>query len=245
MRTNVIQRQAVCLIVLAVTLAAAWMRGTPVRDERMPVLPTLPDTVGEWHGADVLYCHRDSCRRVLTTPAPLPTVCPSCQGPLLTMAPAEHLLLPADATVRHKRYFLAGSDPLFVSLIITGNERSGIHRPEWCLPGQGYRVLGSRRLAVPLPNRGSLPVTLIELESGDSSRTPSAYAYWFVSRGRVTARHLERFMMITSDSIFRGVNPRWAYLSVAGVHPPESDEHVARMSEFIAGIASRMSPTAP
>jgi hypothetical protein len=174
-------------------------------------------------------------------------------GPLYAFSedvtPAELYILPADTTYARKTYGLADSprtDRILCSIILSGREKRSIHRPERCLPSQGWRIDSSQTLAVPLDSGRSLGVTalLLERPANFTNGTPfnlrSYYLYWFVGKDVTTPSNSERILMTNWDLLFHRVNQRWAYVIVSanisqdwrpdGLGP---DETLAMLKQFI------------
>jgi len=206
-------------IVLAGAMASAVGISASVMAIRVELVPPtlrteLPGNVQGWIGTDVAFCTNMIClASVPVKDAKVPGVCPECGGHLDRLSCAERNLLPADTTIVRKRYGQEGVDPVSVTVVFSGRERSSIHRPEICLVSQGFRILSDSRLSVPLTGRIPLDVQVLELESPSGGR--QSYAYWFTGgAGRETPSHVRRIFWMAADRIFRNRSSRWAYVSV-------------------------------
>jgi hypothetical protein len=124
---------------------------------------------------------------------------------------------------------------VLVSMVLSGQDMSNsIHRPERCLDAQGWTRLGSDAVQINLPNKGSFPVTRLHnrmtRKTEQGTRVTHAYSYyWFVGEREITATHWGRWLTDNSDRLLRGVNQRWAFITVTGIIPPQPDE--ARQAE--------------
>ncbi len=132
--------------------------------------------------------------------------------------------LAPDTTFARKIYTNAFGDSILVSIVLAGEDPdNSIHRPERCLPAQGWTIMDSRTVSIPLPkNRsGELKATRLHNDQdfkddrGQLHRIYNLNYYWFVGYNRLTASHLQRAAMDIHDRVFRGYNQRWAYVTVA------------------------------
>jgi hypothetical protein len=229
----------VLTLLFAATIAAVRWAGSPGRTREPTVRPELPASAGPWKGSEMLFCQNEKC--MLGFPADgisKPGECPKCGGTLERISLAEKKILPPDTTILKKLYRDEDGAEVFATVVVTGDQRASIHRPQWCLPAQGYRIEDSRVLRVPIRTGGTLDVMLLDVtgphESGRKAERPSAYAYWFVGRARTTPHHSARLLLSTMDNLLHGVNQRWAFLSVATNRSSEADRCVERIERFIA-----------
>jgi EpsI family protein len=132
--------------------------------------------------------------------------------------------LAADTTFARRLYSNAFGDHILVSIVLAGEDPdNSIHRPERCLPAQGWTVVDSRMVTVNSPAlpSGQLKVTRlhnqrkIEDEKGSSHTLYNLNYYWFVGYTAVTPSHIDRALMDIRDRVTKGYNQRWAYVTVA------------------------------
>lgn len=212
----------------------------------------------DWVGYDVLFCHNKTCGRSwLKKDLPVNEdgeyICPRdykdnpCGGKLHAMAYGEWDNLPKDTTIFKKQYFNLNQSNLtaFCAVVLSGKDRSSIHRPQLCLVGQGNEIVSSTVIEVPLPGRKPLKVMVLNLikDSPRGGKYFSYYAYWFVGKDRETPHHIERMVWMGIDRIFRNVAHRWAYISVSGERPdPENDEaHHAIIRDVVGKLYPQIS----
>ncbi len=162
---------------------------------------------------------------------------------------AELSILPPDTTFARKTYGIPGSnevDRILCSIVLSGREKRSIHRPERCLPGQGWSIRESQTVDVPLASGHPLAVTAlllgrpVTLRNGRASSLEAYYLYWYVGRRVSTPYSFERVMLTNWDLIVHRTNQRWAYVIVSanimrGLEPnglgPE--ETLGRLKTFI------------
>jgi hypothetical protein len=201
--------------------------------------PTLPATVGEWS---------------------------SEKG---EMSGPEKQILPPDTGFARRNYWRnrkAGaneptnpkrpSDPqerIYCTLVLEGRDATSIHRPQVCLEGQGWKLqnLPSRRINIP-QSGGDLAVAFLlgaqDFALPDAKtkiRQQMVFAYWFVSKDRVTDSHWLRLITNTKDRLLNNRSHRWAYflLSSPVEYPadgqswePNQQKAINLICEFIADL---------
>ena len=153
----------------------------------------LPDSLGEWY---------------------------EWKGRDAEVTQKERETLGHETQFARKVYTNTEGDAIFVSIVLAGSDmNTSIHRPERCLPAQGYTMMDSRRLKVDLPS-GPLTITRLHnmrplnIESHPGLTEYSLNYYWFVGSTETTADHVERNLMDIRDRLFHGYNQPWAYVTV-------------------------------
>lgn len=164
---------------------------------------------------------------------------------------AEKEILPPDTELAKMSYRRAGGgEMLQASLVLSGRDRTSIHRPEVCLVGQGWNIARSEAREISLQNGEKIAVSLLEISreaddgGGSRRRIRGYYAYWFIGPRSTTPDNLTRILGTAWTNVARGENPRWAYAAAmavvgedlfAGGRSPE--ETLASMEAWIAGAA--------
>jgi EpsI family protein len=185
---------------------------------------TLPNVVGMWIGDDAAITQKE----------------------LDTLA--------KDTQFVRKIYTGPERDQIFVSIVLSGDDMTNsIHRPERCLPAQGWIVQSSSRRTIPVPGGKLLQATKLKnmqvVETPDKRRFTlnNLDYYWFIGYRDMTASHLKRTEIDLRDRILGGYNQRWAYITVAAnvtqglARPERTEEQTAEMIEqFIQQLAPRL-----
>jgi hypothetical protein len=207
----------------------------------------LPERIQTWTGDEVRYCQNVEHRSVyLLSSIPSRDVCPDCGGELYMMSIDERRVLPDDTVILKKQYQQTQRSPVTASIVLSGADRSSIHRPQLCLTGQGQEIVREWVHTVPLEGRGPLKVVVLDmlrkgrLPDGQAFEQNFYYAYWFVGKGRETHSHLMRMFFMATDRIFFNLAHRWAYISVSGVRDG-AGQYVAEIDEFIQAMYPEMS----
>ncbi len=158
-------------------------------------------------------------------PAPLPAFLGAdWVGQDVPVSAVERAILPPDTGYARKNYVSVQdrTHQVYLSIVLSGRDRTSIHRPELCLVGQGWTIQGRRAHAFRYPGPGpaSIPATVLRVERevtprpGQRMVVPSLVAYWFVGRGRVVATSWERVLWGTIDRLRHLQGHRWAYVVV-------------------------------
>ena len=93
-----------------------------------------------------------------------------------------------------------------------GTDRTSIHKPEYCLTSQGWRIVGQETIQVPIPKPRPYSLRARKFLTSRVARTPSGraqplsgvYLFWFVADGRLAAGHFERIAWMTWDLLRTG-----------------------------------------
>lgn len=166
----------------------------------------------------------------------------------------ERDTLAKDTQFVRKIYTGPERDQIYVSIVLSGEDMTNsIHRPERCLPAQGWNVRSSSKRIIQITGAKSLEVTKLQntqvVETTDKRRFTlnNLNYYWFIGYNEMTASHLTRTGIDLRDRIMSGFNQRWAYVTVAatvtqGIARPErTEEETAEMVEkFIQQLAPRL-----
>ncbi len=164
---------------------------------------------------------------------------------------AELIILPGDTEFARKVYRDARSD-ILCSIVLSGGERRSIHRPEACLPGQGWTVRGGEVVNIPLTDGRDLDVMKLSLVRqvavgpGKTINVRSLYLYWFVGHDVMTPYHGRRVFLTSWDRVVRNINHRWAYVIVSAtvtdnLRPNGLDE--AQTLEMLKDFTAEIAPT--
>jgi len=184
----------------------------------------------------------------------LPNVIGTWFGEDAAVTQKERDTLAKDTQFARKIYTGPEGDQIFVSIVMSGDDMTNsIHRPERCLPAQGWQVRASSMRTIPLSNGKSLDVTRLQnaqtLESSDKRRidVTNLNYYWFIGYNDMTASHLTRTGFDIRDRILFGHAQRWAYVTVAanvtqGIWRPERTEQqtTAMLEKFMQELAPHL-----
>lgn len=174
----------------------------------------------------------------------------------LAVSDKERYSLGLETEFARKSYTNARGDEIQASIVLSGRDmNTSIHRPEWCLPAQGWTIAESQSAVISLGDRGVLPAN--RLSNMRLLRDPATGAtipgrdgqpltlrnldyYWFVGYTDATGSHFRRNCMDIADRLIHGYNQRWAFVMVManvteGFRPNglSSEQTDAMLQEFI------------
>ncbi|MDD3179868.1 MAG: exosortase/archaeosortase family protein [Opitutaceae bacterium] len=151
----------------------------------------------------------------------------------------ERQVLPPDTGYSRKNYF-SRLDPdqwVFLSIVLSGRDRTSIHRPELCLVGQGWTIAGRQAHTFTWPGRRdvTVPATVLRLErevrtpGGRTAKATALFAYWFVGADKVVASNTARVLYASLDRLRHLQSHRWAYVVVHTMVPDDEGAAFNRM----------------
>lgn len=183
-------------------------------------------------------------RPVTTHSIPLPAVLLGGTSSVPPITQAELEWLPRDTTFGRRHYQWPDKPAVLVSAVLMGGDRTSIHRPEYCLNGQGwaYGAADTEIIRVPMqkPVSYELPVMKVVATktvrgNGPDGARRGLYLYWFVTDRELSARHTGRMWSQTWHMLRTGELQRWAYISYFAVCAPGQEETtLAWLKEVIA-----------
>ena len=156
--------------------------------------------------------------------------------------------LPRDTSFGQRLYRAPDGFKASINVVLMGSDRTSLHKTEFCLEGQGWRIDrgASHETTVHLdrPYPYDLPVmkfiaTGEVTDQGRTFNTRGVYLVWFVADGdEFTARHWQRMWWMARDLLRTGVLQRWAMISYFTVCSPGQEEAAfERLKTFIGASA--------
>ncbi len=161
--------------------------------------------------------------------------------------------LPKDTTYGMRIYSSPDGFKIVVSVILMGADRSSIHKPEYCLPAQGWKIERTEftDVAVAEPQAYTLPVVRIlssregQLPTGAPISLAGVNIYWFVTRNKLATRHNEWMWSMMKHFLRTGELERWAYVMCNTKCLPGQEEAACeRMKRFIGAAVPHFQLTA-
>lgn len=227
----------ICVLV-PVLLAVGWMLmqcvPTPIMEADDFIALAQPVRVDGFSGTTPLYCQNEQCLRVVDTASladDAVRACPQCGGVLAAISLGEKTWLPADTRMLKRVYRNNAGEMLAATVVVSGASRLSIHRPEMCLPGQGFHILSSSVRQLDIGNGRRLYVRVVK--AARSGEAPIGFAYWFVNPRAETTSHWVR---IFSDTWTRSVHSRinrWSMITLFGNQPFDQPEKIQVVERFL------------
>ena len=152
-------------------------------------------------------------------------------------------MLPKDTSYAQRLYMDTNGFWVNANIILMGMDRTSIHKPDFCLPGQGWNI--EKKETVSIPIQGSRPYQLqvakwtitnfMQNQDGQKQKVSGLYVFWFVAKNEETDSHWQRIWWLTRDLLTTGTLQRWAYISYFAICPPgQEDAAFARIEKLIA-----------
>jgi hypothetical protein len=151
--------------------------------------------------------------------------------------------LPKDTSFAQRLYTAPDGFWVNANIVLMGTDRTSIHKPEFCIPGQGWRIDQKERINLSIEGRHPpqlrvakwMITNFIQDAGGQKKEVRGLYVFWFVARTEETTDHWKRIWWMTRDLLTTGVLQRWAYISYFAVCEPGQEEATfERMKKLIA-----------
>ena len=197
MMTNVTKRLLLLLAILLLGLGSVLLLPKNVERLSPGITLKLPDFVGNWYGQEQ------------------------------EVGEAEKIILGSETQFARKLYTNGRGDTVLVSIVLSGEDMSSsIHRPERCLPSQGYKTQSSHPIQIGVQSHpltvmrlynlrdSSLPDRPLPMLAGKPVSEFSLLYYWFIGSETTTADHNTRYLMDMRDRILKGSYQPWAYVTI-------------------------------
>ena len=155
----------------------------------------------------------------------------------------EQQMLPPDTVYGRRIYTAPDRFQALISVVVMGTDRTSIHKPQYCLTGQGEEIVGSEVISVPISGAKPYDLKVMKLSTRSQRRmsdgrlvpVSGVFMYWFVADGHLTPHHGERMWLMGKELITTGLLQRWAYVAYYANCPPGQEELLTeRVKSFIA-----------
>ncbi|MCB1278257.1 exosortase/archaeosortase family protein [Prosthecobacter sp.] len=159
------------------------------------------------------------------------------QGREYEMTAQEKNLLDEGVRLSRNVYASSTGRQIMATVILSGFEKRSLHRPEVCLPNQGWTV--TDRTPIPLRLEDGREITVmmmrifrdVEPRPGVRIRTRALNFYWYIgSNGTTCPEHYEHVFLSYYDSVFRNIQHRWA---MASIYVPLPEQRVGQEDPII------------
>ena len=138
-------------------------------------------------------------------------------------AEAELNVLPKDTVIDKRVYTATDGNWYKVTLVVGGRSKGSIHRPEMCLPSQGFLMKDSE-----ITDVSGIECRTLTVERGRETSLGFAYTF-FNQDGFRTSSHVRRIFRDVIDRSFRRRIDRWAMVTVTS-----SDAGRGRLVRFLS-----------
>lgn len=160
--------------------------------------------------------------------------------------PIDHVVLdwlPKDTTFGRRVYRAEDGLEVQLNVVLMGTDRTSIHKPEYCLTGQGFAIDRREQLFIDVrrPHPYRLPVVRMilskELPTKEAGKVTfrALYVFWFVADQEITADHNKRFLSMAEHMLRTGELQRWAYVSCLAAWQDVPGQDAQQFAEMVYG----------
>lgn len=159
----------------------------------------------------------------------------------------EQGVLPPDTVYGRRIYTADDGFQALISIVVMGTDRTSIHKPQYCLTGQGQQIVGSELIKIPIGGRVPYDLEVMKLTTkaqrhvggGKTIPVSGVFMYWFVADGQLTARHGDRMWRMGKELVKTGLLQRWAYVAYFSTCAPGQE---AALTERLKSFVGRSVP---
>lgn len=159
------------------------------------------------------------------------------QGREFDMTAQEKNLLDEGVKLVRNVYASSSGRQVMATIILSGFVKRSLHRPEVCLPNQGWTVVDRTPIPLRLEDGREMTVMMmrvfrdVEPTPGTRIRTRALNFYWYIgSNGTTCPEHYEHVFLSYFDSVFRNIQHRWA---MASIFVPLPEQRVGQEDPFV------------
>lgn len=175
------------------------------------------------------------------------------QGREFDMTADEKNLLDEGVRLARNVYASSTGRQIMATVILSGFEKRSLHRPEVCLPNQGWTVTDRTQIPLRMEDGREISIMMMRIfrdaepQPGVKVRTRAINFYWYIgSDGTSCADHYEHVFLSYYDAVFRNIQHRW---SMASIYVPLPEQRLGQedpmqelnakedASEFLARLA--------
>lgn len=234
------KRAGTLLAVIAIGMSVIFLLPTALGHQPLGVvaMAEMPDDVGDWVGKNVEVSQKEI----------------DVLGAGTEFARKQYVTFGSFAGKRQK--LSSRETGIMLSVVLSGQDmNTSIHRPERCLPTQGWNIASTTEVPINVPGHGAFTVTRlcntktdVDKKTGKQRTFRVINYYWFVGHTTITGSHFERTFIDMGDRLLSGYNQRWAYIALSANVRTEADPAAQTdvdvtvdemMREFIAQFAPK------
>ena len=129
--------------------------------------------------------------------------------------------LPKDTSYAQRLYSAPDGLQVMANVILMGADRTSIHRPDYCLPGQGLKIVDQTAVKIPIAGSPAYDLNVqkwtvhntFAAPDGSATTVSGLYVFWFVAEDNATDNYTSIQKSILYHLLRHGVLERWAYVS--------------------------------
>jgi hypothetical protein len=152
--------------------------------------------------------------------------------------------LPKDTSYAQRIYTNAQSFfPIQANIILMGKDRTSIHKPEYCLQGQGILVTSKQNVSIVIAGEPPYDLTVakwslsksVKDDAGRTVELHGFYVFWYAAESKETTDFWHLWGSLMWNMVTKGTLQRWSYISYfTWCVPGQEDATFERVSKLIA-----------
>ncbi len=119
-----------------------------------------------------------------------------------------------------------------LTVVLMEHDRTSIHRPQYCLPANGFTIDSEQTVELPITLADATPLKAklirgkrdILLKDGSKTTLSGIYFYYFATDNKTTSNHSEMMRSMIKAQLLHGETERWGYVSLLTICRPEQEE---------------------
>ncbi len=147
----------------------------------------------------------------------LPAVVGRYHGAEREMSYQERVNFDPGVILKRRLYASDDGREILGTMVVSGSLKKTLHKPEICLPNQGWTITGTQVVPIRLKNGSSFDATLmqvfrdIEVSPGHRMRMKAFHLFWYQGSGGTSTSGYEASHFISyRDAILLNFNHRWS-----------------------------------
>lgn len=249
-RASSVKASWLSIIPLMILPVALLLAESHIRHAPAPVLESDSFIVDEMPELDgyvsriPYFCQNENCMNVIECgiDEPAPEKCPRCGAAMDKVSLGERTVLPKDTRFVKCNYYDMLGNGWKVSIIVNGRSRQSIHRPEICLPAQGWSIEKGHIEEFDIGNGQTLAMHCMDVRPRTSSSgIRMGHGYFFINARQRAASHARRILISVRDRVFARRVVRWAMVTVSAeealASTPRRREQTA---EFLSALLPKI-----
>ena len=156
--------------------------------------------------------------------------------------------LPPDTSFGQRIYKAPDGFEASINVVLMGSDRTSLHKTEFCLEGQGWKIDRSASVQTNILMQQPIPYELPVMKfvatressmGGQRRQARGIYLLWFVAdHNELTCQHWQRMWWMARDLFTSGVLRRWASVAYfASCAPGQEEATYERLKRLIMASA--------
>lgn len=183
----------------------------------------------------------------------LPEIVLDYTSELLPQSEVVTNVLPKDTSYGQRRYTGADKSTVQANVVLMGEDRTSLHKPQFCLTGAGWTINKTEVDTIHIEKPALYDLKVIKLtvsgtftQEGRQISAGGIYIYWYVADGLLSAdpTGADRMWSMARGLVTRGELQRWAYVTFfEACEPGREPETSERLKKLVAAAVPEFQTT--